>query len=203
MGREHRDEERREELIRFEPGAKPAAFAARVEVRGTAWLAANASGRPIDYWSEFRPDLADAFRSLCSYSAMFEPVGTVDHFVSCDEDRTRAYDWTNYRFASGWINSSKQKLKASQVIDPFEVGNGWFRIILPSLQLVATDQVPEEMRERATRMLGRLHLGHDERVIRQRRAWYALYQEGKLTLEGLRQMAPLIASAVEAQRQQA
>lgn len=88
-------------MIRFDPIPEPAAFAERVESRGRAWLALHATGRPPAYWLEVRRDLADAFRQLCAYSAMFEPVGTVDHFVSIDEDRARAYAWTNYRFASG------------------------------------------------------------------------------------------------------
>jgi hypothetical protein len=183
-------------MIRLEPGPKPEGFDERVEKRGKAWLAANAKGRPVAYWSEFKTDLANAFRSLCAYSAMYEPVGTVDHFVSCDEDRSRAYDWSNYRYSSGWINSSKQALVSGQVVDPFLVENDWFEILLPSLQMVATDRVPGDWRERAKHMLNRLHLGHDERVLRQRREWYRMYQDGELTLDGLAKKAPLIAAAV-------
>jgi hypothetical protein len=56
------------------------------------------------------------------------------------------------------------------------------------------------MKGRAEFVLKRLHLRDDERVIRQRRAWYGLYEEGKLNLDGLRDGAPLIAAAVERQR---
>ena len=38
---------------------------------------------------------------------------------------------------------------------------------------------------------------NDERVIRQRREWYRMYQDGELTLEGLRAKAPLIAAAID------
>lgn len=187
-------------MIRFEPAPKPDGFVERVEQRGAAWLAAHpGSQRPVDYWSEFKPDLAAAFRSLCAYSAMYEPVGTVEHFVSCDEDRAKAYDWSNYRYASGWLNSSKQALKSHQVIDPFEVADGWFEILLPSLQLVTTDLIPKESRARADFVLTRLHLQDDERVLRQRREWYRMYQDGELTLEGLAKKAPLIAAAVRKQ----
>lgn len=186
-------------MIRFEPHPKPEGFEDRVEKLGAAWLAANATGRPPAHWREFRPQLADAFRSLCAYGAMFEPVGTVDHFVSVDEDRSRSYDWTNYRFCSAWINSSKQSLKSTQLIDPFTVVNEWFEVQLPSMQLVLTDRVPLEERKRAQFMLDRLHLGHDERVIRQRREWYRMYQEGELDLVGLAKKAPLIAAAIRKQ----
>ncbi len=169
-----------------------------------AWLENNPGAkRPRDYWSDYRDDLADGFGDLCAYTVMYCPNGTVDHFVSWDEDNTRAYDWSNYRYAAGWYNSSKQNLESNQLLDPLAVEDGWFEIILPSMQLVATDAVPENMRERAEFMLERGRLGHDERVLRVRRQWYKLYRAKKLPLAGLRELAPLIAAAVEsAEREQ-
>ena len=38
---------------------------------------------------------------------------------------------------------------------------------------------------------------HDERVMRQRREWYRMYQCGELSFDGLMNKAPLIAAAVE------
>lgn len=187
-------------MIRFEPRPKPDGFEERVEKPGAAWLAANATGRPPADWRPFRPQLAEAFGCLCAYSAMYEPVGTVDHFVSVDEDRSRAYDWTNYRFCAGWLNSSKQSLRSTQILDPFTVINAWFEVLLPSMQLVLTQQVPPQERERAQFVLDRLHLGHDERVVKQRREWYRLYQEEGLSLAALARKAPLIAAAIEKQR---
>ncbi|OIP41252.1 MAG: hypothetical protein AUK47_06695 [Deltaproteobacteria bacterium CG2_30_63_29] len=190
-------------MIHFECSPKPSEFEEQVEKPGAAWLTKHATERPKDLWGVFKPALANAFRNLCAYSAMFEPVGTVDHFVSCDEDRSKAYVWSNYRFASGWINSSKSTVTSSEIFDPFEVGDGWFEILLPSLQLVATHAVPETLRKRADFVLDRLHLRDDERVIRQRREWYRMYQEHELTLDGLRKKAPLIALAVEKQQRSA
>jgi hypothetical protein len=178
--------------MRWELVAKPPGFEERAEQAGAAWAAANPNAkRPKDYWSAFRPVLADGFRQLCAYSAMYEPVGTVDHFVSWNEDRARAYEWSNYRFASGWLNSSKQSVLSAEIIDPFTVEDGWFEILLPSLQLVPSPSVPEHQRARVTFVLERLHLGHDERVVRQRREWYRMYQDGELTLDGLAKKAPL------------
>jgi hypothetical protein len=129
---------------------------------------------------------------------MYEPVGTVDHYRSCSKEPELAYEWSNYRFASAWINSSKQSAD-TEVLDPFEVEDEWFEILLPSLQLVTTPNVPAHLREKANHTLERLHLRDDERVVRQRRAWYALYQEGMLSIEGLDMRAPLIAAAVRKQ----
>lgn len=183
-------------MIRFEVSPKPEGFEEHVERVGLAWLAENSAGRPPAHWREFRAQLADAFGSLCAYGAMHEPVGTVDHFVSVDEDRSRSYDWTNYRFCAGWLNSSKQSLLSTQILDPFEVQNDWFEVLLPSLQLVLTPQVPNECRERAQFVLRRLHLDHDERILRQRREWLRMYEDGELNLAGLEKKAPLIAAAV-------
>ncbi len=187
-------------MIRFQRQPKPRNFEASVERPGAAWLTANKRGRPPSYWTKCHQDLQQAFGSLCAYSAMYAPSGTVDHFVSGNEDRSKLYSWNNYRFAAGWINSSKGKLKSTQMLDPFEVTDGWFEVLLPSLQLVLTDFVPLEMRERAQFVLERLHLGHDERVLRQRREWYRMYQEHELTLDGLTRKAPLIAAAISKQR---
>ena len=79
-------------MIRFQPIQKPQHFEERAEKAGAAWAASKpAAKRPKDYWSAFKPALADGFRQLCAYSAMYEPVGTVDHFVSWHEDRSKAY----------------------------------------------------------------------------------------------------------------
>ncbi len=198
-------------MIPCSPGQEPAGFDVRARQRGRRWLARNpkpATGptgkrwRPHDYWSEFRSDLADAFRELCAYGAMYEPVGTVDHFISCHTDPTQAYEWSNYRFCSQWINSSKRTADGT-VLDPCVVQAGWFKVILPSLQLVVSDDIPAGRRKLAEDTLKRLHLDHDERIIRQRREWYRMYQAGEITLNGLATKAPLIAKAIEAQEQAA
>ncbi len=187
-------------MIHVDPVPEPPDFDERARQPGMAWLEANpGSRRPRDYWSPFKPWLADGFGMRCGYSSMYEPVGTVDHYLSWKSARERAYDWSNYRYASSWINSSKQNADEA-VLDPYEVPDGWFRILLPSLQLVLADRVPPEHRARAEYTLVRLHLRDDERVIRQRRAWYGMYIEGELSLAGLCKVAPLIARAVAQQR---
>lgn len=189
-------------MIRFSPPPEPPEFNEKTRKRGNIWLAKNPDKRPKDYWTPFKNNLADGFGNLCGYSVMYEPVGTVDHYLSCDNYRNLAYEWSNYRFASGWINSSKQNVD-NQVLDPFEIGDDWFEIILPSLQLILTAKVPPEEYQRAEFTLKRLNLRDDERVIRQRREWYRSYVEGEITLDYLEKKAPLIARAVRKQQQAA
>lgn len=174
---------------------EPDYFEEEIRQPGNEWLVDHPPPkRPRDYWSRCKPQLQDAFGWLCAYSAMYEPVGTVDHFISCDTDRTLSYEWNNYRFASQWINSSKKNARG--ILDPFNVGAGWFEVSLPSCQLVLTDAVPPGFRVIAQNTLNRLHLIHDERVVRQRRSWLREFENG-MSLDMLRRMAPLIAVAVE------
>lgn len=182
------------------PIPEPENFDEKCRKAGNKWLDANPDcKRPRDYWSPFRPALAKGFVDRCGYGAMWVSSGTVDHFVSCNEDVKLAYEWANYRFVEGWINSSKRNMLSADILDPFDVGEGWFEILLPSMQLALTDVVPKEFRDKAERTLMKLALRDDERILRTRREWYRMYQEGELTLEGLRVKAPLIAAAVEKQ----
>lgn len=180
------------------PIAEPEQFDEKCRKKGLAWIAKNPlKKRPSDFWSLFRLDLAQGFENRCAFGAMWISSGTVDHFVSCDEDMSRAYDWANYRYVDGWVNSSKNKKKAADLLDPFEVCEGWFEVVLPSLQLVITDAIPEPFRERAENTLNNLPIHNDERLVRNRREWLKMYEENELSLEGLRRKAPLIAAAVE------
>lgn len=180
------------------PIPEPADFEARCRTPGNAWLRTHPEGRPVDCWSPFRLALAAGFGDRCGYGAMWISSGTVDHFVSCDEDRRQTYEWSNHRYVEGWFNSSKNKHPSSQLLDPFEIQEGWFEIHLPSLQLRLTDAVPPEVRQRAEYTLTRLPLRDDERVIRQRRAWLQMYEEGT-PLAVIEMRAPLIAQAIRRQ----
>ncbi len=179
---------------------KPKDFDAKVKVPGDQWLKDNPDAkRPKALWTLYTKTLADGFSGLCGYAAMHDPTGgTVDHYLSFKNHPKKAYDWNNYRFASGTLNSSKRNADDT-VLDPFEVQAGWFDIELPSLQMRVTDAVPAAFRTKAEHTLKRLGLRDGERVIRWRQSWYEQYLSGNLTLEGLRVWAPLIADAVARQ----
>ncbi|MGF1675657.1 hypothetical protein [Plectonema radiosum] len=105
-------------MIPFEPPPEPPDFDKKARQPGNAWLAKNPDPKKgtRDYWSPFKSNLADGFNNLCAYSVMYEPVGTVEHYLSRDNYRNLAYEWSNLRFASGWINSCKGTLD-DQVLD--------------------------------------------------------------------------------------
>jgi hypothetical protein len=185
-------------VIHVDPIPEPEGFDAEVRQRGQVWLAEHPkAARPRPLWSPYLPHLAAGFRHLCAYSAMhIEDDGTVDHYQSCATHRALTYEWSNYRFTSARMNSVKGTANG-RVLDPFEIGDDWFDILLPSLQMVPTDRIPPEQRERAAFTLKRLGLRDGESILRRRRAWYEQFLSGKQSLDGLRHTAPLIARAVE------
>lgn len=180
-------------MIHFECVPEPPDFDREVRQKGEDWLAKNPDKkRPRDLWSPFRKYLADGFQNLCGYSAMFEPIGTIDHYISCHQDLTKAYDWANYRFASGWINSSKRA--SDRILDPFEVRDEWFEVELLTFSLVPQiEKIPSSEMEKAKQTQQKLN---NEVIVRQRREWYRTYADGEISLEGLDKKAPLIARAI-------
>lgn len=179
----------------------PSTFAS-VSQRGNDWLARNPAStqRPPAYWREFNLDLGEGFKFLCGYMTLWTTDGTVDHFVSIKEDRARAYDWDNYRYVAGWVNSSKQDVVSTEILDPYEVEEGWFEILLPTLELVVTSKVPPEKRARAEQTLKSLPIGRDARAIKRRGIYYDEYLKKKIDLAQLWKRAPLLAAAIEKQQ---
>jgi hypothetical protein len=105
-----------------------------------------------------------------------------------------AYEWSNLRYGDATMNQRKTD---ARVLDPSEVQDDWFQILLPSLQLVLTDRVSDDIRPLAEFTLERLGLRDHEVVVRYRRVWFRMYQEGGLSLDHLWEHAPLVARAVE------
>lgn len=169
---------------------------------GQRWLDAHredaVAKRPPDFWREVMSDLASAFHRRCAYTAMWINCdGSVDHFVSIDEDRARAYDWENFRYCAGWFNSKKQHARASALIDPLAVADGWFELSWPDLQLGVTELCPLELRAKAAYMLDALELRNGDKVIKNRRAYRDLFERhGPSALPILDEQAPLVARAI-------
>ncbi|MFL9456370.1 MULTISPECIES: AAA family ATPase [Nostocales] len=81
------------EMIPFDFPPEPLDFDKKVRQPGNAWLAKNPDPKKgtRDYWSPFKRSLADGFQDLCAYSVMYEPVGTVEHYLSRENYRSLRY----------------------------------------------------------------------------------------------------------------
>jgi len=178
------------------PIRKPRNFTRDCETPGKAWEQAHPRSNKFPaYWRKYQPQLAAGFHDRCGWWAMRIADGAVDHFLSKKFHRDRAYDWSNYRYSSGSVNSAKGT-HDDKVLDPFEIQPGWFEVQLPSMLLKRTDLVPPALRAKADFTVKQLRLrsGHKER--RNRRAWYEDYKNGLITDAGLAAYAPLVAEAV-------
>jgi tetratricopeptide (TPR) repeat protein len=192
-------------MMRFQRPPEPDEFDAKVRQPGNAWLAKNIHKKKIDCethaywrtWKECIDYLADGFNHFCAYACIQPFSGVVDHYLSKTKHPNQAYEWSNYRYASSKVNEYKSKFGPEQILDPFEVEDDWFEILLPSLQLVLTDAVPAHQLERAKTTLKALQLMNGKWIIRTRIKHYKQYNERKLSIEGLEEENPLIARAVK------
>jgi hypothetical protein len=130
---------------------------------------------------------------------MWDLNGTVDHFLSCNKHRHLSYEWSNFRYVSGWVNSSKQALD-EKVLDPFLVRDEWFEVVLPSLVMRLTKCVPAEVRPLAEFTLRRLQLGDGDRIYDQRRIYYDEFLRKDRPVTWLESVAPMLATAVRRER---
>lgn len=189
-------------MIHVDEVAEPPGFP-EFKRKGNEWLADHPNARSTDfpdYWSRFRDHLAAGFKDLCGYSAMRTSKPTVDHFIpkSSPEGRSLTYEWSNYRFADQELNTAKSTL-VSGVLDPFTVGNDWFEVLLPNLEMIMTERVPDGYLGDARAMLRDHHmgLGDSDAILKIRRSFYEPFLEGDVTLAHVARGAPLIARAVE------
>lgn len=160
---------------------------------------AQKNRRPHPYWSEIQPDLAKAFHLRCAYTAMWINFdGTVDHAISIDEDRDKAYEWDNFRYCVNWFNSTKRNTPSHQIIDPLIVEEDWFELSWRDLQLRITDRCPADLRQRAEYMLEKRELRKGDKVMRNRETYLDLFEtEGESALPFIERCAPLVAKAIK------
>lgn len=185
-------------MIRVERVDEPDNFEEECRQPGKRWLTEHPGGDPHDHplWKNVRGELREAFRGRCGFLGHWIHRGTVDHWASVSNHPELAYEWNNYRYVAGEINSAKKPRWDGKLLDPFEIDGDWFELQLPSLQLVLVAQIPDDIRKRAEFTLEKLHLRDGEEVIRTRREWLKQYEDRKLSLAGLYDFAPLIARAV-------
>ena len=187
-------------MKRIEPPNEPARFDEKCRRPGNQWLTKHLDGDPpAKFWRPFAGDLCRGFQNRCAYSAMWDLNGTVAHFLSRKNHRHLSYEWSNFRYVSGWLNSKKQSLD-ERVLDPFQVRDEWFEIILPHLIMRLTKCVPVRVRSLAQFTLRRLDLDRGDRIYEQRRIYYDDYKENSRPISWLEMMAPLVATAVRRER---
>ena len=103
------------------------------------------------------------------------------------------YEWSNYRLACSLMNARKRDY---DVLDPFEIGKGWFALELVEFQVVPSRELPVNVRARVVDTIATLRLS--DSICCEARASYAqAYWDGDISLSYLRGHAPFVASELE------
>jgi len=190
-------------LIRVEPKAEYPAFNLQVRQPGTAFLAGcpnptSEQFRKKNFWSRAAKELHAAYSGICAYTAMYLPEqGSVDHFVPKTINPSLAYEWNNFRLASGRVNSAKGS--QTNLLDPFEVGNEWFEMDVPSCLLRAGINLPHEVRAKINSTINALRLNTDDYYVQERCNILIEFAKGEISLGFLKRRYPFLAKEVERQ----
>lgn len=154
-----------------------------------------------DYWTKALDSLWEAYDQVCAFTCLYIPRVTgnrsVDHMIPKSRAWDRVYEWSNYRLACGLANSRKGA--SEEVLDPFEIEDGWFHLELTGFQVLPNPVLDDDTKARVNETI-RI-LGLNERDCLKQREDYALgYWEHDLSLRRLERRAPHIAIELRRQR---
>jgi hypothetical protein len=147
-------------------------FEAEVRAPGTSFLLScpNPTSEQFkrkNYWTRAAKDLHAAYSGICAYTAMYLPdQWSVDHFRPKSAFPSLAYEWTNFRLASGRVNSSKGN--QTNIIDPVDVESDWFFLDIPSCLLRPNPNLDKATRSRINGTINSLRLNQDDNHVQER-----------------------------------
>ena len=210
-------------MIHVVQAVEPATFDANVRKSGLRAIAEQVGERPLrtggrrceqvatsrdeipagkfpPYWRQALGDLLSSYQRLCSYLCLYIPRGTgapsVDHMVAKSTKWDQVYEWGNYRLACSLMNSRKGAV--SEVLDPFEIEDGWFVLELVGFQVIPGDGLSTELVSQIEDTIERLGLRDPECC--DARAEYAQdYWDGHVSLDYLTRHAPFVARELRGQ----
>lgn len=134
------------------PGPKRTKVADRIEDIPAAKLP--------KFWRKSLGDLRAAYGDTCAYLGMrIHPstgAATVDHFLPKSEHQDLAYEWSNFRLASQQVNTNKNEHE--DVLDPFEIEDGWFELGVGDFKVRPSPELDGELRTKVEATIERLKL---------------------------------------------
>lgn len=189
-------------MIPVTPKPEPEDFDTQVRQKGLRWLekhhiditAPLPSGTKLPpYWRACLDELYHNYDRVCAYLAVCiertTGTGTVEHFCPKSLRPDLAYEWRNYRLACSAINSRKRDF--TDILDPFEIEDGWFYLELVSGHIFPNPQLPGALPKEIQKTIDRLKL--DSPANNEMRAeHYQLYCEGEVTEAFLKKYSPFV-----------
>lgn len=189
-------------MIRVALQPEYADFDADVRSPGAAFLATcptptSEQFRKKNFWSKAARHLQSAYSGICAYTAMYLPEqGSVDHFLAKNSHPHLAYEWSNFRLASGRVNNSKG---SANVLDPFQIENDWFYMDIPACLLKANPALERNLRNQISGTINSLRLNQDDHYVQERCNILMDYASEDITMGFLQRRYPFLAKEVARQ----
>jgi hypothetical protein len=163
-------------VIHVEPRPEPEDFDRKVRQPGLRALKKPGNLAPL--WRECLAQLWEAYGGICAYLAVRIPSGvgarSVDHIVAKSRRPDLAYEWSNFRLVCSLMNARKGVFE--DVLDPFEVEDGWFTLELSSLEVLPSPELSPSLKARVESTIDRLKL-NDAECVAARAEHYDAYLE--------------------------
>ena len=188
-------------MIRVTPKPEYPTFDATVRSPGSAFLATcpaptTEQFRKKSFWSKAARELHSAYSGVCAYTAMYLPEqGSVDHFLPKGLYPHLAYEWGNFRLASGRVNSSKSNL--TDILDPFQVQDHWFHMDIPACLLRPNPTLEKPLRNQIAGTINSLRLNQDDNYVQERCNILMDYACGDVSTGFLERRYPFLAKEVK------
>ena len=158
------------------------------------------AGKFPPYWRKVLGDLMESYQQICAYLCLYITRGTgapsVDHAIPKSMRWDQVYEWSNYRLACSLMNARKRA--AVDVLDPFEVKEGWFALELVEFQVVPGNGLPDDVTGAVTDTIERLRL-NDPTCCEAREEYAENYWNGGISFRHLMQHAPFVARELQRQ----
>ena len=196
-------------MIPVTPAPEPPGFDTKVRKPGKRAIERlKAEATPPDelvdrlpsLWRKAIPDLMKAYNEICAYSCFrihaVTGAASVDHMAPKSREWHLIYEWSNFRLASSRMNSRKDNWL--DVLDPFELEDGWFRIELSGFQVCPGRRLSAEIRAQVEATICRLKL-NDYAFRTTRESHAADFWTGRICFDVLVRESPFV--AMELRRQ--
>lgn len=175
-------------------------FNTQVRAPGAAFLATcpaptSDQFKKRNFWSRAARELHAAYSGICAYTAMYLPEqGSVDHFLPKASHPQLAYEWSNFRLASGRVNSSKGS--GLDILDPFEVQDDWFYMDIPACLLRPNPSLGKPLRNQIANTINSLRLNQDDNYVQERCNILIDYARADVSIDFLERRYPFLAKEV-------
>ena len=153
-----------------------------------------------DLWTKAIPDMLERYGRICAYVCVYieRIIGapSIDHWIPKSVDPERAYEWDNFRLACSLMNSRKGT--KDMLLDPFEIGEGWFELEFVCFQVISSRRLPPHQQLQAAHTVEELHLNCSE-CLSLRRSQVEAYAQVHVSFEHLEGRSPFVARELRRQ----